>query len=177
MAPNEDDDGLTSWTVRVDTQDSPVQNDPVYVLKPLVVQTARYPPQAPMNERLTGRNCKPVPRLKNCQHQSSVLQTINEVDNGPAQDDDEHMDAADVSDDHIACWTKIVPQYDCERELEQVFVLGPKTRCPRYPQAQEHQSSQRDDKAGADTCIDNCEKARTARCSTAPKKITKMMFC
>ncbi|KAF6983746.1 hypothetical protein CFC21_001870 [Triticum aestivum] len=177
MAPDEDDDDLTSRIVCVDMQNSPVQNDPVYVLKPVVVQTARYPPQAPMNERVTGCNCEPMPRLKNRQHQSSVLETINEVHDGPAQDDDEHMDAANESDDHIECWTKIVPQDDCERELEQVFVLRPKTRCPQYPQAQEDQSSQSNDKACADTCTDNCEKARTARCSVAQKKITKMMFC
>uniref|UniRef100_A0A8R7P6D0 Uncharacterized protein n=1 Tax=Triticum urartu TaxID=4572 RepID=A0A8R7P6D0_TRIUA len=113
MAPDEDDDDLTSMIVCVDMQNSPVQNDPIYVLKPLVVQSARDPPQAPMNERVTGRNWEPMPRLKNRQHQSSVLETINEVDDGPAQDDDEHMDVADESDDHIECWTKIVPQDDC----------------------------------------------------------------
>ena len=80
MEPDEGDDDLTSWTVRVNTQNSPVQNDPVYVLKPVVVQTARYPPQAQKNERVTGRNCEPVPCLKNRQHQSSVLETINEVE-------------------------------------------------------------------------------------------------
>ncbi|XBH86389.1 hypothetical protein VPH35_074053 [Triticum aestivum] len=146
MAPDEADDDVTSWTVCVDTQNSPVQNALVYVSKLVVVQTARYPPQALMNERVTGRSCKPVPQLKNRQHQS--------MDDGRAQDDDEHMDAADESDDHIEYWTKIVPQDDCERELEQ-----------------------RDDKAGADTCTDNYEKARTARCSSAQKNITKMMFC
>lgn len=119
MAPDEDDDDLTRWTVCVDTQNSPVQNDPSLCVKAVVVQTARYPPQAPMNERVTRRNCKHVPRLKNHQHQSSVLETINEVDDGPAQDDD-----------HIECWTKIVPQDDCKRELEQFFILRPKTRCP-----------------------------------------------
>ena len=75
----EDDDELTSWTVRVDTHSSLVQNELVYVLRPVVVQTARYPPQAPANERVAGHNCQLVARLKNRQQQSSVLEPINVV--------------------------------------------------------------------------------------------------
>ena len=95
------------------------------------------------------------------------------MDDGPALDDDERMYAADENDDHIESWDKIVPQDGCERELEQVFVLRPNTRCPRYPQSQEDQSGQSDDKAGADACTDDCEKARTACCSADRKKDNK----
>ena len=86
-----DGDEITSWTVHVDLPTSPEKYEQVYVLKPEVRQTARYPPHVDdlgqtstdpaishMSDKLQQQPVRSASRAKRQRH-ARILEPIVEI--------------------------------------------------------------------------------------------------
>ena len=75
-AGNIEGDEITCWTVQIDTQHYPEKNEQVYILKPEVRQTTRYPPPSTIGDESSVPQHGPMHKRR---HHTSMLEPIIEM--------------------------------------------------------------------------------------------------